>query len=543
MPEKAKGNYITEDDVDNWGLAISATAGFVPDNVDTTTEQITVGLDIPTGSKIRFSSTGVLPGGLEADIIYYAIKISTTDSITIIQVARSPVNAAAETPVAIDITSLGVGTHTIDVGEGETLADRQAVIDEVEAQVERITKDYFYPKTFYDFLDGNGRDRLFLPIRQKILSINYMAVSQVEVSTIDKTGTDITSASLFIGDKASENKEFETGIGNWEVLTGGTFESTANGQAGKYGKYVKTATPTELLKLDDALGTVLKYLEVGKKYGITIYAKRGPNWDGGKVTIKCDSQSKELPDLTTEFVQTVFDFTATETDATITIDCADDPTAGDELWIDALEFVQYTGIAGGYTVTLTISTTADYYKGNYLGIKDTSERVNNLWGSRILGNTVTDPDTEKSVFTLEQPLKMTLVTSPAEAADVVSIITNWAYDDDCIYRSPLGITHEPGALMEPSEFFLNGYFPRGQRNVEIKGTIGHYRCPEAIKNACIILARDENDPTLYEHYEFEKESMGRVYSYDRGGEEYLSGIIECDRYLKRYVNRKPILVA
>jgi len=97
--------------------------------------------------------------------------------------------------------------------------------------------------------------------------------------------------------------------------------------------------------------------------------------------------------------------------------------------------------------------------------------------------------------------------------------------------------------MEPIQFLLDGYFPEGRGNIEIKGTIGHYICPQAIKNACIILARDENDPTLYEHYEFEKESMGRVYSYDRGGELYLSGIIECDKYLKRYVNRKPILVA
>ncbi|GAH31285.1 unnamed protein product, partial [marine sediment metagenome] len=163
MPEeKAKGNYITEDDVDNWGLAISATKNFATTAVNIDEDKITVDLtdldisDIPTGSKIKFSSTGVLPGGLEADIIYYAIKISTTDSITIIQVASSPVKAAAVPPDPINITSKGTETHTIYVGEGETLADRQAVIDRVEAQVERITKDYFYPKTFYDFLDGNG---------------------------------------------------------------------------------------------------------------------------------------------------------------------------------------------------------------------------------------------------------------------------------------------------------------------------------------------------------------------------------------------------
>ncbi|MBA7516386.1 hypothetical protein ES705_08434 [subsurface metagenome] len=421
--------------------------------------------------------------------------------------------------------------------DGLTVAERQAVIDEVEAQVERITKDYFYLKTFHEFLDGNGRDRLFLPIRQKILSINYMAISQVKVSTIDKTGTDIIIPSLFIDDNAINNKAFTADVWDW-VVTGGTFSSAEGGQAGNGGKYVVGDSPSKnLLKLDDANGTILTNLEVGKKYRITIYAKKGDNWGGGVVTIKCDGQSKDLPALGDTFVQTVFDFTAIGTDATITIDCATAPTANDELWIDTLEFVQYTGIAGGYTVTLTISVTEDYYKNNYLGIKYASEPVNNLWGSRILGNTVTDED-GKSVFTLEKSLKATLVE-----ADVVSIITNWDYDDDCIYRSPLGITHEPGTLMEPAEFFLNGYFPKGQRNIETRGTIGHYTCPQAIKNACIILARDENDPTLYEHYEFEKESMGRVYSYDRGGEEYLSGIIECDRYLKRYVNRRPILVA
>ncbi|MBA7657490.1 hypothetical protein ES703_65428 [subsurface metagenome] len=422
--------------------------------------------------------------------------------------------------------------------DGLTVAERQAVIDEVEAGVERITKDYFYPKTFHEFLDGNGRDRLFLPIRQKILSINYMAISQVEVSTIDKTGMDIIP-SLFIGTNMDDNKAFTASIGNWVALAGGTLTNEVGGETGNGGKYiVDVATSTNLLKLDGDSGAVLTNLVPGLKYQLTIYAKKGTDWNGGKLTIKCDGQSKELPDLTAEFVLTVFDFTAIRTDATITIDCATTPTAGDILWIDTLEFVQYTGIAGGHTVTLTISVTEDYYKNNYLGIKYASEQVDSLWGSRILGNTVTDPVTKKSVFTLEQPLKATLVE-----ADVVSIITNWGYDDDCIYRNPLGITHEPGTLMEPSEFFLNGYFPKGQRNVEIKGTIGHYSCPQAIKNACIILARDENDPTLYEKYEFEKESMGRVYSYDRGGEEYLSGIIECDRYLKRYVNRRPILVA
>ena len=151
------------------------------------------------------------------------------------------------------------------------------------------------------------------------------------------------SASLFVGSKAAENKEFETGIGNWDALTGGTLTSETGGQAGNGGKYVVGTPSTNLLKLDDALGTVLTYLEAGKKYRITIYAKQGTAWNGGDVTIKCDGQSKVLTGLDDTFKLFVFDFTAVGTDATITIDCASAPTAADEIWIDTLGFVQFSG--------------------------------------------------------------------------------------------------------------------------------------------------------------------------------------------------------
>lgn len=153
------------------------------------------------------------------------------------------------------------------------------------------------------------------------------------------------SEELFIGNNAVNNKDFTTDIGDWDALTGGVLTSAVGGQSGNGGKYVVGASPSvNLLKLDDALGTVLTYLEVGKKYRIIIYAKHGGSWaTGGKVTIKCDGQSKELPDLTAEFVMTVFDFTAVGTDATITVDSATNPTEAEELWIDTLGFVQFSG--------------------------------------------------------------------------------------------------------------------------------------------------------------------------------------------------------
>lgn len=152
------------------------------------------------------------------------------------------------------------------------------------------------------------------------------------------------SASLFVGNNATNNKAFTTDIGDWDALTGGTLTSTTGGHTDNGGKYVVGASPSiNLLKLDDTLGTVLTYLEIGKKYRVTIYAKEGTAWNGGAVTIKCDGQSKVLTGLDTTFKLFVFDFTAAGTDATITIDCASGPTVADELWIDTLEFVQFSG--------------------------------------------------------------------------------------------------------------------------------------------------------------------------------------------------------
>lgn len=80
---------------------------FATTDVNAGTDIITVGTDIPTGTPIKFSSTGTAPAGLTAGTKYYAIRQSTTT----IKVASSLANAQAGT--AIDITDQGSGTHTI----------------------------------------------------------------------------------------------------------------------------------------------------------------------------------------------------------------------------------------------------------------------------------------------------------------------------------------------------------------------------------------------------------------------------------------------
>ncbi len=226
------------------------------------------------------------------------------------------------------------------------------------------------------------------------------------------------SASLFVGSKAAENKEFETGIGNWDALTGGTLTSETGGQDGNGGKYVVGTPSTNLLKLDDALGAVLTYLEAGEKYRITIYAKQGTAWNGGDVTIKCDGQSKVLTGLDATFKLFVFDFTAVGTDATITIDCASAPTAADEIWIDTLEFVQFSG-------DYTINNTTGKITFNLEDVPTTDEVVTVSYtyetGDPATHDTITGGDIEDSDYIDNVALVGTI---SGKAQDVICIVKN-----------------------------------------------------------------------------------------------------------------------
>lgn len=71
------------------------------------TDIVTVSIDIPTGTKVVFSTTDTLPAGLSIETDYWAINQSSTT----IKVATSYINAWAAS--VVDITDTGTGTHTI----------------------------------------------------------------------------------------------------------------------------------------------------------------------------------------------------------------------------------------------------------------------------------------------------------------------------------------------------------------------------------------------------------------------------------------------
>lgn len=173
----AAGNYIVESDVDNWPTAVDATEDFATTAVDISTDQITVTNDIDTCTELQFSSTGAVPSPLVTGTVYYAINVDATT----IKVATNPVNAAAGT--AIDLTDVGSGTHTLDIGSGSSETDRQEVIDRAEQLIERITKDFFYAKAFALYFDGNGKDRLFLGLVPDIISVTEILLSGIELDS------------------------------------------------------------------------------------------------------------------------------------------------------------------------------------------------------------------------------------------------------------------------------------------------------------------------------------------------------------------------
>jgi len=89
-----------------------------------------------------------------------------------------------------------------------------------------------------------------------------------------------------------------------------------------------------------------------------------------------------------------------------------------------------------------------------------------------------------------------------------------------------------------------GLFPRGYNNIQVIGTMGESSVPEAIKQAAVVLAKWENDPTLYT-YTKKSEKIGD-YAYTNlatSEADILTGIAEADFYLRLYVKRKAILMA
>ena len=136
-------------------------------------------------------------------------------------------------------------------------------------------------------------------------------------------------------------------------------------------------------------------------------------------------------------------------------------------------------------------------------------------------------------------------TSHPDFANYKLYLGNWAALSSSIYFDNVGIlTAGIGAIAAD---ITEGLFPRGYNNIQVIGTMGEsIAVPEAIKQAAVILAKWENDPTLYTYMGLKKSEKIGDYSYTNiaGVEaDILTGIMEADMFLRLYVKRKPIVLA
>jgi len=113
------GDYVGKEDL-------------LPEDVNITDDELTVAPEVPyvTGDKLKFSVVGVnvLPAGLTAGTVYYAIRVSDTR----IKLASSLALARAGT--AIDLTDQGSGFFSMKVAATEAII-RATVMDIPEAAV------------------------------------------------------------------------------------------------------------------------------------------------------------------------------------------------------------------------------------------------------------------------------------------------------------------------------------------------------------------------------------------------------------------------
>ena len=126
----------------------------------------------------------------------------------------------------------------------------------------------------------------------------------------------------------------------------------------------------------------------------------------------------------------------------------------------------------------------------------------------------------------------------------------WTYNTESVYLDPEAVSTEEGDMAELHLRlkYHRRLFPKGLGNLKITGTYGWSSVPSRIKQAAILLAKSENDPTLFSSYDshLKSEKLGD-YSYTVADSATSSststGIDVVDDMLREYIRKKPMMSA
>ena len=256
--------------------------------------------------------------------------------------------------------------------------------------------------------------------------------------------------SRFVGANAVNNKEFESGYGNWtKGHDDDVIEIATGGKSGNCLKYTGSASSVVgFLTLPGGNGAQLTNLVVGQHYRIQIALTKLAGAFTPTITLACDAGSKAAVAPTTAWIVHVIEFVATGTDASITLTASVAPTGSDILYVDFLELERVDGdyvmnwdkgevifpeddvptdteyITAGYTYKTGADATHDIITGGDIGDEDYIDNV------ALVGNI--SGKTQAVICIVKNALAdagFSLATAPRDEA-VPSIIFTGHYDPD-----------------------------------------------------------------------------------------------------------------
>jgi len=360
--------------------------------------------------------------------------------------------------------------HIDNWPSGITAEEQQEIIDKVEQIIDKVTETKWGGEALDIKLNGNNKNRLFLPLANDIITVTHVYISCIELDSSWYTW-DVNSIYL---DPCIADSMWGT-----NVIEDGDFYSW------------KVAAPT----------TDLYYWKE------TVVAPATINRDTAQVQVGNYCVRMDIPTPATQ--------------------------AGIEQDFSLYRNRSYR-LAFKYLNSVAAKH-AEFMLWN--SVLNVSLQADGTWaGGQVyikLPNVLTWTD-----YSLD-------FTSHPDFANYRLYLGNWSAAGSSIYFDGVGIL--TAGIATIASDISEGLFPRGYNNIWVIGTMGEsIAVPEAIKQAAVILAKWENDPTLYTYMGLKKSEKIGDYAYTNlatSEADILTGIMEADTFLRLYVKRKAILMA
>lgn len=445
----------------------------------------------------------------------------------------------------------------------ETEAEKQAIIDKVEQIIDKVTGTHWCAEEFDIKLNGNNKNRLFVPLETDIVSIDLVEISCIELDsswyTYDKNSIllnpCIGATGLWGKNYVTDGKFFYWKTDDpthdlfyWtETIAGDSTvnRESADIQAGQYCCRLDIDADWQSVKLEQTLQLIRN-----RTYRLEFYYKN-------TITAKTDLDPRPRADSATA---------NTLVDAAVF-------TKDDEFNGAYIEIVEGTGMDNGLvkiidtrlaTNDIVVASWPGTQPNNtsryviygtlkvklfnpeateYLTWKIEDEKIVWYWetGDEFFAQGIDqhlfDPTTTWTLFTAE-------FTSHEDFVVYDLVFENDGGSSYSIYIDSVGILGAGIAMFPITEDYL---FPRGYNNIRITGTHGESGAvPEAIKQAGIALANWEVDPASEAAMGLKKSEKIGDYSYTNlatAEEGVLTGVDKADMYLRHYIKRKAIIMA